>query len=118
MVLKCAECLKAIPGREFLTCAFCKNKYDLNCAQVSVQRFINTLTPEHRKQWKCRTCYGATPTTAELKHRHETSNITTRAKKYKKSKPLNKSASSIDSNIFGDTLQNTSVTPQRTRKII
>lgn len=111
MTLKCAKCLKTVPGREYLTCASCKNKYDLNCAQVSVQRFYNTLTPDRKKQWKCPFCHNKSPISAnELQQQPEMSNITIRTNKNKKTEPLNESTTSINSSIFGDTLQNTPVT--------
>lgn len=110
MALKCGGCLKTITNREFLTCALCKNKYDLNCAQVSVQRFRNTLTPERKKKWKCPFCYYGTPVNRnEAKQLPETSNITIRTNKNKKTKTLNETDSSMDTSKLGDTLP---ITPQ------
>lgn len=56
MALKCAGCFQIIPNREYLTCCQCKNKYDLICANVSIQRFLSTMTVEYRAVWKCDGC--------------------------------------------------------------
>lgn len=56
LILKCSKCNKLLPKREFMTCSKCKLSYDLKCANVSVQRFNNTMTPNHKSAWKCMTC--------------------------------------------------------------
>lgn len=56
MANKCAGCLKQILNREFLTCSHCNKIYDLECANVSIQRFLNTMDKDHRKTWKCQYC--------------------------------------------------------------
>jgi hypothetical protein len=56
MAVKCAGCPQLISSREYLTCYLCKDIYDLECANVSIQRFLNTMTPEHKKSWKCQNC--------------------------------------------------------------
>lgn len=61
MPLICAGCTQVLPNNEFLTCSLCAEKYDLQCANVSSQRFYNTLTGEHRNQWKCQACYCRMP---------------------------------------------------------
>ncbi|XP_060810420.1 uncharacterized protein LOC132904355 [Amyelois transitella] len=58
---RCAGCLKNIDSRQFLTCSICKQDYDLTCANVSEQRFFNTLTAEHRTAWKCPLCVCRQP---------------------------------------------------------
>lgn len=62
---KCSKCKRSLPNKEYLTCSKCKLSYDLDCADVTVQRFYNTLTGDHRKKWKCNPCIE--------KHRHQES---------------------------------------------
>ncbi|CAG9782468.1 unnamed protein product [Diatraea saccharalis] len=57
----CAGCLQAIKSRQFLCCCSCGESYDLLCANVSEQRFRNTLTGEHRQKWKCDECRSREP---------------------------------------------------------
>jgi hypothetical protein len=52
----CAACRVAIPGREFLMCFLCKNKYDLDCANVPSKRFYNIMTKERKSNWTCKSC--------------------------------------------------------------
>ncbi|CAG9782258.1 unnamed protein product [Diatraea saccharalis] len=40
---------------------FLKMLYDLECANVSEQRFYNTLTKEHREAWRCVLCKSRHP---------------------------------------------------------
>ncbi|CAH0404366.1 unnamed protein product [Chilo suppressalis] len=56
MALKCAGCLQNITNRQYLTCSQCKDKYDLQCANVSIQRFFNTMSAEHKAVWRCDRC--------------------------------------------------------------
>lgn len=56
-IFKCFKCNKLLPKREFLTCSQCKLSYDLHCANVSIQRFNNTMTQDHKAAWKCMTCF-------------------------------------------------------------
>lgn len=44
-----------------MTCCKCNNCYDLTCANVSEQRYRNTMTPEHKAAWKCVTCISKAP---------------------------------------------------------
>jgi hypothetical protein len=54
---KCAGCLQHIPGKSrWLICALCKDKYDLNCANVSEARFFNTMSTDHKNNWQCQAC--------------------------------------------------------------
>lgn len=57
----CAGCLTLIEGRQYMTCCSCENAYDLVCANVSEQRFLNTMTPEHKATWKCVACISKLP---------------------------------------------------------
>lgn len=53
---KCAKCLRLIQGKQYLRCSVCEQLFDLQCANVSVQRFNNTLIGEHGEAWQCPTC--------------------------------------------------------------
>lgn len=44
-----------------MTCCSCKKYYDLTCANVSVQRYLNAMSPEHKATWKCVTCVSKMP---------------------------------------------------------
>lgn len=57
----CAGCTTLIDDRRYLTCSLCKNVYDLLCANVSEQRFYNTMTKEHKLSWLCVECKSAQP---------------------------------------------------------
>lgn len=63
MASNCAGCLNKLPKREFLTCCLCKLKYDLECANVPIVRFNNTMTEEHKRNWKCQLCRCQAPKT-------------------------------------------------------
>lgn len=56
MESSCAGCLSTIPNREYLVCSRCQDKYDLDCANVSWQRFHNTMTKERKQSWICQAC--------------------------------------------------------------
>ncbi|CAG9791192.1 unnamed protein product [Diatraea saccharalis] len=59
----CGGCRVIIPDRRYLSCSGCKQCYDLVGANVSEQRFYNTLTREHRDAWKCVVCQSKQPKT-------------------------------------------------------
>lgn len=59
----CAGCNQTLPKREYLTCMLCADAYDLECANVSSQRFYNTMTNEHKQAWKCQLCICKMPKT-------------------------------------------------------
>lgn len=126
MAFKCSGCLKIIPNREFLTCSLCDDKYDLDCANVSIQRFLNTMTPDHKNSWKCASCRCKMPKTDNTNtpiryqmpaphshsnleqnqfdtHASPSSNITMR-KKTTKITENDTSLSENDCSILGDTL--------------
>lgn len=63
MSSQCAGCKQKLPKREYLTCAYCDNQYDLECANVSIARFNNTMTEAHKHSWKCPDCQCKTPKT-------------------------------------------------------
>ncbi|KAL4720231.1 hypothetical protein ACJJTC_005808 [Scirpophaga incertulas] len=57
----CSGCLQVIKNRQFLSCCTCGGYYDIQCANVSENRFRNTLTGEHRLNWKCAACISREP---------------------------------------------------------
>ncbi|XP_053603583.1 uncharacterized protein LOC128671267 [Plodia interpunctella] len=57
----CAGCQNLITDKEYLICFLCRKQYDLICANVSQQRFYNTLTGEHRLSWQCVCCVSKKP---------------------------------------------------------
>lgn len=60
-IYTCAGCLKKIETRQFLKCTLCFKHYDLLCANVSEKRFLNTMTLDHKKLWKCPECLNRKP---------------------------------------------------------
>lgn len=62
--LKCGGCLQIITNKQYLTCFKCLEHYDLDCANVSIQRFYNTMSPERKKSWLCQTCRSKMPKTS------------------------------------------------------
>lgn len=61
MARVCAGSCKEITVRQYLSCAFCKDLYDLECANVSIQRYLNTMTQAHKNSWKCQACISKAP---------------------------------------------------------
>ncbi|XP_059050822.1 uncharacterized protein LOC131845748 [Achroia grisella] len=59
--MQCAGCLRTIKDRKYLLCEGCNQFYDLDCANVSEQRFYNTLVDEHRRNWRCVLCVSKKP---------------------------------------------------------
>lgn len=53
---KCAGCRQHISDRYFLSCSICKETYDIQCANVPLLRFNNTMTKQHKSNWKCPLC--------------------------------------------------------------
>lgn len=121
MASVCAGCTHKLPHREFLCCAVCHEKYDLECANVSSKRFYNTMSAESKTTWKCQTCRSKMPKTGNINTpirpsdpekmqesqnssaQRELSNVTMR----QKINLINISSSSDDLSVLGDT-QNTS----------
>ncbi|CAB3237630.1 unnamed protein product [Arctia plantaginis] len=117
--LICPGCKQKVQYRENLLCILCKNTYDLECANVSKDRFNKTMTMEQKKTWKCQTCRCKMPkidntsTPIRLQDHetlHQTStciettennNVTIRKRS---TKTNNDSVSSDDLNMLGDTL--------------
>lgn len=57
----CAGCLSSIESRQYLRCLICTDTYDLQCANVSEKRFYNTMTSDHKREWKCQRCVCRQP---------------------------------------------------------
>lgn len=118
MAFTCSGCLKKITDRCFLTCTSCKHQYDLECANVSTQRFYNTMTPEHKQSWICQTCRCKVPKKDNLNSpirplENEYTNLTpiqnnNITMRKKQNFVFNDSSISDNSNLFGDTIQNES----------
>ncbi|CAK1596566.1 unnamed protein product [Parnassius mnemosyne] len=61
MSTNCAGCSEILHEREHLTCKYCKKTYDLDCANVTPQRFYNIMSAETKAAWKCQACYCEQP---------------------------------------------------------
>lgn len=59
--MKCAGCPNSITSRRYLCCFQCKQNYDLVCANVSEERFYNTMTSKHKDNWTCALCNSKIP---------------------------------------------------------
>lgn len=62
----CAGCKVKYTGSEFMKCRKCSAVYDLDCANVSVQRFSNTMSKEQKSQWLCVECRSKQPKMSNL----------------------------------------------------
>lgn len=56
----CAGCRNKISNKHFLSCAFCKLKYDLTCANLTDKRFL-TMGIDQKNKWKCHGCRAKQP---------------------------------------------------------
>lgn len=59
--MECAGCKTVILDRRYLTCKYCKDTYDLMCANVSEKRYYNTMTADHKLNWQCQACRCKAP---------------------------------------------------------
>lgn len=58
----CSGCKQTIKDkRRFLICSLCKEYYDLDCANVTENRFHNIMTGDHKNKWKCQACICKMP---------------------------------------------------------
>lgn len=64
--LMCAGCRTTITHRQYLRCSLCALIYDLECANVSEARFLNTMTKDRKATWKCIHCVSKQPKTGNL----------------------------------------------------
>lgn len=58
----CAGCKKSIKMKELLKCGICTRKYDLECANVTAEKF-NLMDPTLKNTWKCPECRCKQPKT-------------------------------------------------------
>ncbi|CAH0605393.1 unnamed protein product [Chrysodeixis includens] len=81
MATLCGGCQHDLLNIESLACYLCKDKYDLQCANISTMAFIS-MTPEQKQKWKCQTCRSKEPKTGNL-------NTPIRQLEHKLNKPSN-----------------------------
>ena len=115
----CAGCQQKLPIRETLICSLCKCRYDLECAGISKEYYLKSMTFELRKSWKCQQCICKIPKTGntDTPIRNQKSpdddqdvstptasyNVTMRKKTINSN--INDTVSSEDLSILGDTIQ-------------
>lgn len=65
---KCSGCQNTIKNKEFLECAVCKMRYDIDCANISSERFYGSFAQDidRRRTWKCPECCSKQPKTGNL----------------------------------------------------
>ncbi|CAH0405202.1 unnamed protein product [Chilo suppressalis] len=64
----CAACIKPLPKNEYLQCSCCKAVYDLDCINMSSQRFHSfyALNKDRKNSWKCPECISKQPKRGNL----------------------------------------------------
>lgn len=64
----CSGCLSMLTNKEFLECTACENKYDIDCAKISSQRFYSFYSSnlEQKRTWKCPECNSKQPKMGNL----------------------------------------------------
>lgn len=60
MKQECVGCKNVLPKEEQITCLLCKSKYDLLCANITVERF-QLMNLEHKRIWRCPECRSKQP---------------------------------------------------------
>lgn len=113
----CSRCHQKITDRFFLTCSVCLEIYDIECANVSEKRFMNTFTTDHKKNWKCHSCLCNMPKKTNSNTRipvkvisentskvKQNSTIKTRSKKSFVDCSNNEYSQEDTPSIFGDTI--------------
>lgn len=86
----CAGCNKPLPKSEYLRCNTCYAAYDLDCINMSTQRFTSfyKLDKKRRESWKCPECVCKKPKSGNqntpirpiLLSPEQTNNVTQRCK--------------------------------------
>lgn len=112
----CSGCRQPILDRHFLRCAACKDNYDLLCANVSEQRFYNTLTGDHRANWKCPLCVNKQPKSDNTPVRSVQDGVTVRRGGSAPQHPMD--VSTLDSDSINDTAHDITVELSPTRALI
>lgn len=64
--LKCVGCLKTIDDGQYLRCSGCQERYDLLCANVSKEQYVNKMTTLDRNAWQCVLCISKKPKTGNI----------------------------------------------------
>lgn len=59
MALECIKCNKKIQRRDCLSCFQCSHNYHIDCANVSMKRFL-LMSSKNKANWKCDECYSKT----------------------------------------------------------
>lgn len=75
-LISCARCHHVITSRQYLVCSKCKQTYDLSCANVPDKRFYNTMSAEHKKNWRCISCINYERECNNITHRKPLSSTT------------------------------------------
>ncbi|KAL0883332.1 hypothetical protein ABMA27_016739 [Loxostege sticticalis] len=57
----CGGCLQVLDHSRHLTCSLCGQHYDIQCAGVSEQCFLSTLTGDRGAVWRCPRCRSREP---------------------------------------------------------
>lgn len=62
---KCAGCTKLLPKKEYLRCVYCKSAYDLQCANISSNRYYAFYASDKQRKdnWQCPECQSKMPKT-------------------------------------------------------
>lgn len=107
MAKKCSICSQQIEDRQILTCKYCRCHYHLRCTSISEKRFYNTMTKDHKANWKCDLCRKkdtneqliSSPTTVKSNSNFSTpTNYVTLREKTTINIPTNNSFQSLSSN--------------------
>lgn len=64
----CAGCHKPLPKSEYMRCSACESAFDLECINLSTQRFYSfyKLDKKRRDNWKCPECVNKKPKSGNL----------------------------------------------------
>lgn len=57
----CAGCRAILTNRLFLGCKLCYQNYDLECANISKERFLNIMSEEQKENYECPACMCKKP---------------------------------------------------------
>lgn len=114
MAPKSAGCLQIIQNREYLASSKYKDKYELDYANVSTQRYYIVMTSKYKKKMTCPACTSKTPKTgntnfapnsrqSDSQENSPTESFVTQ-RKFKKTNTDNFSISLDDISNLGDTI--------------
>lgn len=57
----CAGCLQKSNRLQHMTCKQCNNRYDLECANITIKQFEKTMTKQEIDSWICQLCRSRLP---------------------------------------------------------